>query len=221
MRAWATAMRFQRGGGGVVRDRKVAMFVGALALVMAVLGGSAFGSGDGGLTLRKVRLADALPTKSFLTLGTEETETARWAAFAYRAPHSKQSDRLCLQIPTAWALQRRSLGGSPGVKECGSVAPDAEESLAAFAPIHEGKQAVLVVATGREVATIRLLFASGEDLQSPLRLVRGRSASSARVSDFGYAVFKVSQRACIRYISGELADGGNAFESEGEPCLTR
>jgi hypothetical protein len=202
-----------------MRIRGIAMLVGSLIVLTAVLeSGSALGTASHESALQKVSFWKALPTTDFLTLGGEESARSRWVAFAYRSPRSKNSDRLCLQIPTAWLLPRSLLGVSPGVRECGSVGSGVAEPIVTSAPLHQRRESALVVATGSDAAEIGLTLTSGNHLRSPVHVIRGRRAAEARVSAFRYAVFKVSEGGCVRQISGERGDGTVAFETKEAAC---
>lgn len=194
------------------------MVVCALAvLALALEAGSALGSGVREFPFRGFPLAEGLPTTDFVTLGGGETSKSRWMAFAYRAPHSKRPDRLCLQIPTIWLLPRNQLGVSPGVRECGGVGPEAKEPLTAVTPVR-GQESAFVVATGSDAAKIQLALASGKRLQASVRVISGGQASEARLSAFRYAVFRIGKGACVIQISGVKDDGSMAFETEAAPC---
>jgi hypothetical protein len=186
-------------------------------LALALESSSALGSGVREFPLHRFPLAEGLPTKEFVALGGGETSKSRWMAFAYRAPHSKRPDRLCLQIPTIWLLPPNQLGVSPGVRECGGVGPEAKEPLAAATPVR-GQESALVVATGTDAAKIQLALASGERLQASVHVVRAGQASEARLSTFRYAVFRIGKAACVIQISGVQNDGSVAFETEAAPC---
>jgi hypothetical protein len=186
-------------------------------LAMALQSSFALGSGPQQSPLRGFPLAEGLPTKDFIALGGAETSKSRWMAYAYRTPHSKRPDRLCLQIPAVWLLPRDQLGVSPGVKECGGVGPEAQEPLATDMPVR-GQKTAFVVATGSDATKIQLTLASGQQLRASARVIRGTRASNARVSSFRYAVFRVAKGACVVQISGVRNDGSTAFETEDAPC---
>jgi len=95
------------------------------------------------------------------------------AAFAYRAPWSKGSDRLCLQIPSAWAVAPKLLGASPGVRECGSVRLEVSQPVVTEAPLRGSRRSVVAVATGSDVRDITITMGSATNF-----MVRRRPSAS-------------------------------------------
>jgi len=194
-----------------------------LVLALSLPSAEAVGRQSKGSAIRQLPLWKVLPTDNYVALKEEERVGSRWVAYAYRSPRAKRSDRLCLQIPTAWKLPFGFLGSSPGVRECGSVGQNVQEPVVAdSAPIHGLDKRVVVIATAPEISVIdvkvRSLGVSLGVVQASTRTISGRGAAKARTSVFNYAVFILPGDGCLRQISGEGSDGTTVFETPESPC---
>jgi hypothetical protein len=170
------------------------------------------------ISLKRLPLWRALPTRAFIELGGETTSRFTWEAFAFRASGSQNPTRVCLEIVSARARRPGVLSVERASPECGRVGPRVEAPVVVEAGFQEPARTAVVVATGTDAVTAKAVLSRGADRHGKFRVLAARRAAKGRVNAFRYALLVPRPEVCIDQIIGEGRTGSPVFETPKGRC---
>jgi hypothetical protein len=169
-------------------------------------------------TLQSLPLWRALPSSAFVRLGGGTRAHSRWEAFVFRAPTTKDPDRVCVQIISAFLHEPFGVVSvSVGTPECGVLGSTIKKPILVQAASQEAPRSVLVVVTGVDTSEARVVVNPGKDLRTRFQPVGKSRSAKAKVSPFRYALLTSRRQVCVEQVLGEH-DQIVDFETPAESC---
>lgn len=175
--------------------------------------------------VRSFPLWMGIPRTSFAKLDEGVVHKRRWATYAYRGNGQGAGQMPCVEIGALYFGGGRG-GSFQHGSACGPLAPPAEEpilnesgfSIKSGPHSRASNDTVIAIAAGKAVVDVKLRLSGGREIQKRTLLLSSKQAGKANVAQFGYAVFAVGRKTCVKSATGYDAAGSILFRSSPRPC---
>lgn len=165
-----------------------------------------------------IPLWKVLPTKQFAILGEGVLRGKRWGVFAY-AGNGPRSDRYpCIRSVTL-GYERGLILINDGGPSCGGLAPPRSVPVTTEHVFTNSVGVVVGMTLNEAVASVKLNFSAGADLDVLTKRLNSHQASKAKVRPFRYVAIGVGRKACLEAFSGMAKSGDLLFQTPTQECV--